>query len=221
MSWLKRIQPITLSQSSDVPYVITEDGVKLCFTNMYTESEERDDHFIRFNVNRHDLRRQSATFYKFLEFPVTIPFEAIIACDETIIEGKVIKHASKSSSDSSDIVIVKSDCVDDMDDDRFQDLVDVIDSLDHAFLLVGEEISPQSRLLDDLVTTVYHEGDWGRTCVAIVDHVTPGKQRKYCWTQRTPALNVQCYGLDDSDEMAEIHDILSFIGVTSSVAWED
>lgn len=222
MSWLKRIQPVTLYQSSDLPYVICEDGVRLCHTNMFSESQDKESHFISFTANRHELMRQSTYYHRFLEFPVTIPFEHVVACDDAIIEGRVIKFAAAVSDDLKNITVVKSECISELDDDQWQDLIDVIDESDNGFLLVGEDLPPQARLLDDMVTTIYHNGDWGRTCVGIADAVAPFSQRKYCWTKSLPELQITCYGLESNEDMSAIQDAFSYMGVPNfSVSWEE
>ena len=73
-SWLKRQQPTKLYQSSDIPYVILEDGVYLCYDNCYGGQEDRADHNISFYAHPNSLRRLNTYFYRFNSFPMTIPF---------------------------------------------------------------------------------------------------------------------------------------------------
>lgn len=225
MSWLKRIQPVALYQSSDLPYVICENGVRLCHTNMYSTSKSKPDkseHFIAFTANKHDLMRQSTHYYKYINFPVTIPFDSVIACDNVIIEGRVIKNATTISDEQRNITLIRSEYIHNLDDEHWQNLIETIEESDNSFLLVGEEIPPQARLLNEMVTTIYHDDDWGRTCVAIADMVAPSSYRKYCWTDKIPELQISCYGLDGNDDMSAIQDTFNYMGVPNfSVIWED
>lgn len=219
MSWLKRIHPITLHQSSNIPFVILEDGVRLCFSNMYDEGSDLSDHSIVFQANRKDLIRISTNYFRFVDFPITVPFESVVSCDDVIINGRVVKHATASISDPKNVVIAKAACLDVEDDDLFQNLVDIFDSADRSFVLVEEEVNPQIRLLEDIADTIHHQGDWGRTCVAVADAMALG-HRKYCWTHSVPDLNVSCYGLED-DDMEKIQNFFDFIGLNCAVTWDD
>ena len=221
MSWLSRIKLITLHQTSDIPYVILDDGVHLCFSNLYDQSRDKANHSISFTANKSDLIRQSTNYVRFLEFPKIIPFSSVAACDDAIIEGRFIKQSSVSTTEQQEIVIVKSGCLQHIEDNSFQNLIDVIVASDEAFLLTGEHSSPHARLLDDLVTTIYHKQDWGRTCVTIADKMSQRQDRKYCWTKSVPDINVKCYGLESAHDMEQIQDTLDFIGITSGVTWEE
>ncbi len=221
MSWLSRIKLITLHQTSDIPYVIMDDGVHLCFGNLYDQYRDQSDHSITFTANRGDLIRQSANYLRFWKFPKVIPFSSIVACDNAIIEGRFIKQSSISTTEQKEIVIVKSGCLQKIENDSFQDLIDVIVASDETFLLIGEQPSPHARLLDDLVTTVYHKQDWGRTCVTIADKMAQRPDRKYCWTKSVPDINIKCYGLESAQDMEQIQNTLDFIGITSGVTWEE
>lgn len=220
MSWLKRIHPITLHQASDIPFVILEDGVHLCFSNLYDEENEKTEHHIIFQANRKDIIRYSTNYFRFLKFPVTIPFASIISCDDFIVGGRLIKHAVEQTVDSKDIVIAKSNSLRDIEDEHFQKLADIMADSDHAFVLVDDDIDPQIRILNDVAKMLHHNGDWGRTCVAIANSIHSIGHRKYCWTKSLPEMNVVCYGLKGND-MEQIQNTFDFIGINCSVSWEE
>lgn len=226
MSWLKRIKPITLFQSSDVPYVMLEDGVRLCFSNIYEDhnnsnSHDQSEHYITFEINKNDVMRQSTNYYKIRSFPVILPFAQVVSLGNTIIEGKLIRHAQIIETTSKKIGMIKDNYLTNISDEKFQNFVDILDIYDHAFLLFGDDISPQARLLGDLCTTIYHEDkNWGRTCVAMADKMCPTSSRKYNWTKIVPDLNIDCYGLETIDNMDHLQTYLEFIGLSCSVAWE-
>jgi len=58
MRWIKKIEPVILYQASDLPYIITEVGVYLCFDNFYSELQSTGDHVISFQIERKQLSRK-------------------------------------------------------------------------------------------------------------------------------------------------------------------
>lgn len=217
--WLKRQQPVKLYQSSDIPYVILEDGVHLCFDNCYGTQEDNADFNICFNAQQAGLKRANTYFYRLEEFPVTIPFSDIVSLNDTIIEGRIIKSSSTISNDSKSISIMKSSYIRNSPDETLESLNDELENFDNSFILVGETVDPQVRLFEGLATMIPHV-DWTRTLVHISDEVCDRNDRKYCWTHAVPELSVSCYGLDDSDELIEINEIFDDIGVNGvSTVW--
>lgn len=223
MRWIKQIKPVTLHQASDLPYVITKEGVYLCFDNFYSESKFNGNHVISFRINREQLSRKSSTYYKISSFPITIPFENVIKLNETIINGRIIKHVSEIN-DTKNIMIIKASYLCNLSDNRFQDLVSNIEEHDKSFLLIEEPIDPQVRLLDTLVYAITHniKQSWNRTCVTIADVMCSVPHRKYCWTNSVPGLKIQCYGLSGvNDEMYDLQKCLEDIGIDFDVTWEE
>jgi hypothetical protein len=220
MSWLKRQQPIELYQGSDLPYVILQDGVHLCYDNCYGINPDSSDHNISFSVEPSLLKRINTYFYRFESFPATLPFSNVIRLDDAIAEGRIIeraKHLGESSSESKCIAIIKSSYIRHAD---VSNLNDTLDEFDTSFILVEENVDPQARLFEDISSFIHHQG-WPRTLVTIADRICEQYIRKYCWTQLLPDLTVSIYGIEDSDELAEINDTLNLIGVNASVNWAD
>lgn len=195
----------------------------LCYNNFYQEHEEKSKYYIKFNVNKNDISRQSTNYYKLNDFPVMVPFSAIEECNNAILNGKFIKQDISASEETKDIVMIKSKYIKKMSDDDLQDMVEIIQDSDMSFLLTGKsELDIQSRLLDDIVTTIYHCGDWGRTCVIMSDYLCPLRDRKYCWTKSVPDVNLKIFGPCNHNDMQQIHDVISQIGIQNyAVSWED
>lgn len=212
MSWLNVISPIILHQSSDIPYVIAKDGVKLCFSNFYvTERSTGDSFSIEFGINKKKLERQSATYYRLKTFPALIPFSDIIKLDSIVLNGKIIKKAMYKETDTASVIVIKSSRIDDMKSNALTSLAEKIDKYDKAFLLVSDEIGENSRLLIDDCIPVYGN-EWTRVATSIAHTVCPLKGRKYCWTQSCPDMEIFCYGFKTSD-ISVIEENMSYIGV--------
>jgi hypothetical protein len=219
MSWLKRIEPLILHQGSDIPYVVLDGGVLLCFDNYYFESADTNDYNISLSVHKSKIKRGSTNYFVFKEFPVIVPFDNVIALDDTIIEGRIIRRSS-ATQETSNIVLIKDCYLSNLDNEQFQEFIQTIDDYDAAFLLVGENIEPEARLLADFVHTIRHQ-EWPRTCVAMAHHVCQSKFRKYCWTSAVPELSIACYGFDGIDDLDEFKTGLEQIGISSFCAtWE-
>ena len=218
MNWLHKIEPVTLAQSSDVPFVVLEDGVRLCYDNMYYESSDRSDHYIEFTAHKQDLVRRSANCWRFKEFPVTIPFKDVHFLDDVIAEGRVIKIASENLSDPQSVIVVRSKMLNQSEDEEFQEIVDSIENYDHAFLLTGNELEPVDRLMADSMEIIHHRG-WHHSCVAMSDKICT-KPRKYCWTKALPELSITVYGLEHADDLETISACFDDIGVyEKEVIW--
>lgn len=217
--WLKRQQPIKLYQSSDLPYVILEDGIHLCYDNCYGTVKDHSDFNLSFEVQGHKLKRINTYFYKFNSFPVVIPFEQISSLDDTVIEGKTIKHFASSENDTKRVVVMKSDYIRSYSDGDLSDVNDLLDESDHSFILVGDSIDPQVRLFEDIACIVPHL-NWNRTFVLIAHKISERPERKYRWVHSLPDINLFCYGIDGIDELKEIHDAKDKVGLNMSVRWE-
>jgi hypothetical protein len=222
MSWLKRLEPIVIEQASTLPYVILEDGVRLGFHNLFMEKADKTDHFIRFKVNRNELSRKSTNYWRLAQFPVVVPFENVLELDDCIIEGKVIKQAHVSeSSEPKNISITLSGYFHEMDDHCFQEFVEEIDDYDHNFILAGEDLDAEVRLLADDATIIPHT-NWNMTAVSVADSVSESAARKYCWTRSLPELVIYGRGFESNDDMENFTRSLEWIGVTDySCTWGD
>lgn len=218
--WLKRQQPVKLYQSSDLPYVILEDGVHLCYDNCYGINKDAGDFNICFETHANNLRRINTYFYRFDPFPIVLPFEQIISLDDTIIEGKTIKHFASSDSDPKEIAIMKSDYIRSYNGDDLSDLNDLLEEYDTSFILVDDDVDPQVRLFEGISTIIPHQ-EWTRTLVAIAHSLSERSDRKYRWIHSVPEINAACYGIEDSDELKDIHAAKDHIGMNDmSICWE-
>lgn len=213
-SWLKRQQPISLHHSSDIPYVILEDGVLLCFDNCFSEQKSRSEYQLSLFANKNELKRISTHFYRFSKFPTLIPFDRIIDLNNVIKDGKINKFIPISDDSMKDINIIISDNFD--LDSELEDVPDV----DETFILGKEDITDSIRSVSDIAQIIMHQ-DWYRTAVQITDQMCANTKRKYCWTKSSPELEIHCYGLMDREEIDDINKCFDDIGVPNfSVSWE-
>ncbi len=221
MSWLKRIEPVVLRQSSDIPYIVLDDGILLCFNNYYGEKVDEGDYFISLYASKNKLKRASTNYYSFKQFPTEIAFCDIIELDNnTIIEGRIIKSAAEVVGDPKGIAVVKMSYVRRLKDDEFQEFVDGIDNYHKTFLLIGENIDPQARLLSDITHMIPHQ-NWIRTSTIIAHNTCDRLDRKYCWSKSIPEITIACYGFQDTDEMDSFVKALELIGVPNfCTTWE-
>lgn len=221
MAWLKKQQPIQLYQASELPYVILENSVKLCFDNCYGTygiKADNNEHMIHFQTSANNLRRINTYFYRFSKFPHTISMSDIISLDDAIIEGRTIKHAT-FVSDSKSIAVVNSSHIRSISDRELSTFSNSLDEFDSRFMLVGDNIDPQARLFEG-ITDIIHHIDWYRTAVSIADKMSEKSDRKYCWTHSVPDLDISYFGVRDSDELRDIRTAFDTIGVPNiSIDW--
>jgi hypothetical protein len=221
MKWLKHLGPLVLSQSSNIPYVILEDGVKLCFDNVYhVDPISKDqEHHIQFNVHKKDIIRQSTSHFRLKNFPVIVPFEDILSLDKTVIDGRIIKTCSGNKGKPQKIFIVQSSFLKEMEENEFQEIVDSMQSYDKTFLLIKEDVDSLDRLLVDEAELIPHFG-WYRTIVTIADKVCNNKLRKYCWTKSLPELSISIHGINGDGETEFISKCFDDIGIVDKeIIW--
>ena len=222
MSWVRHVEPLILSQESDIPYVVHDNGVLLCFDNMYRKSRKQsistDDFFIVFKTSQQAVMRQSTYFYRFYDFPMLVPFDDVIHLNETIIDGRLLKIASYKNPESSSIALVKENYVSGLSNNEFQEFAENIDNFDKSFVLVGDDIDTNIRLLSDMVETIHHT-DWGRTCVTIAHRTCESATRKYCWTKAVPGLEITTYGFKPERDTEKLYKAFSDIDIEVSTNW--
>lgn len=218
MPWLKKQQPISLYQSSDIPYVILEDGVHLCYDNSYGTQESKEEFNIKFQTSVHNLKRINTHYYRFINFPVIIPFEHIIFLNNNIItEGKIVEDFSKIDNNSQSAVMINSRMLKDLND--MSPINDIIDVFDTRFIVVEDSIDNKIRLLEDVATIIPHS-HWNRTMTTVAHNMCGGYNRKYCWTKDIPEVSLDCYGILNQEEFESIHQSLDNIGVSNiDVNW--
>ncbi len=220
MPWLKKQQPIQLYQSSDLPYVILDKGVCLCYDNCYGTKPDNAEFNLCFRSSSVNLRRINTHFYRLSQFPSIIPFSHIVSLDDTIIEGRTIKHVASKTNEPKSIAVVNASYIRTISDTKLSKLSDTLaDEFDHSFTLVGEVIDPQVRLFSGTTSLIPHRS-WFRTAVTIAHSLSAASHRKYCWTRNVPDLSISCYGIIDSDELQEISGAFEFIGIDNiSTTW--
>ena len=219
MSWFKRNNSIVLTQSSEIPYVILEDGVFLCFDNLYSTEHYDAEHSIQFIVYPNDISRQSTNYFRLKKFPKVIPFHEIIKLDDAIINGKIIKVSHDYQEDTKSILLAKSSYAKKLNNNRLQSFIESLDEYDKSFLLVGENFDDRLRMLEDSMQIIYHRG-WYPTSVSIANQVCELSNRKYCWTKYLPELDIETFGLKDPKEMRRVNECLDNIGVTNKeIVW--
>lgn len=217
--WLKRQQPIKLYQSSDIPYIILEDGIHLCYDNCYGTVRDDSDFNICLETQASNLKRINTYFYKFNSFPIVIPFEQIVSLDDTVIEGKTIKHFASSENDTKQVVIMKSDYIRSHTSNDLSDINDLFEEFDHSIILVGDSIDPQVRLFEGMSHILPHQ-NWSRTFVSMAHKIAERPERKYRWIHGLPDINLSCYGIDGPDELKEINAAKDAVGLYDmSIRW--
>ena len=129
MSWLKTISPMVLHQGSDLPYAILEDGVHLCYGNLYYDHDpDKTDYFISFRTTRNSMIQQSSNYYRFKQFPKVIPFSDIIRLNDSIIDGRLLKCAVEKQDEPTSAIVFRPSYLRTLDDNEFQGFVDTLEA---------------------------------------------------------------------------------------------
>lgn len=208
MSWLKRQQPIELYQSSDLPYVITDEGLKLCFDNCYSDLKE--DNSMSFRISKKMLYRISSHYYKIRPFPYIVPFQDVIDIPKIVSDGKIIKEAIHQEHNKRTL-LVRDSYIDKLSYMKLHKLLDKINKT-KSFILVGNNDSnlySSVKALHDIADVIHHIS-WYRTMVHVAGSLC--KQRGVNWTKMLPGISMDCYGLHEG-ELSKIDTAMKYIGV--------
>lgn len=218
MSWLQRAEPIILHQESSIPYIVFDDRIFLCYSNMYSQEKiSSDDYSISFKFNRSYLVRQSASYYRLKTFPVNIPLSDVVS----LVTPKFASQGEMVKGDPKNIAIVRSGFVRKLRSRAVQDLYETLEGFDKSFILTKDDIDSNTRLLEEIATPIFHENsDWGRTCVSIANEVCENSYRSTNWTKNVPDLEIACYGLMNTNYINEITGMFEKMQIDATTSWE-
>lgn len=218
MSWLQRAEPILLHQESSIPYVVFDDKVFLCYSNIYSqEKTSSEDYSISFKCNRSQIMRQSASYYRLKTFPISIPLSDIVS----FVAPKFTVQEEITKGDPKNIAIVRSNFVRKLRSRAIQDLYETLESFDKSFILTKDDIDANTRLLEEIAIPIFHENsDWGRTCVHVANEMCENSYRSINWTKNVPNLEISCYGLMDTRYIDEITKIFEKMQIDATTSWE-
>ena len=215
MPWLKQTTPATIYQSSVLPYVVREDGLHLCFDNIYQLDPPTyyDTYHIAFKISKKSIFRYSTNYCRLNDFPAIIPLEDIVELNENRIPPP-------KNEEIKNICLIQSDYSERISDKKFRRLQNRLEFYDASFLLTHGTIGPHSRSLNDATHTLYNESvnSWGRMGIQVADTLCETLERDFCWTYRVPELDIDFYGLKEG-EMGELQEMLEFIGLRCEVLW--
>lgn len=222
MGWLKRADALLLHQESDLPYIVHENGVYLCFANAYVEQTgtgtSRDQHSIEFRIHPEAAMRQSTSFYKIREFPATVPFSAVVCLDDFIQNGAIEKRDVPKNTDTADIALIRGGYLKKISSDDFDDLFDNIADYNRSFILIGDELDERVRSLSEVAEAVYHE-EWFHTAVFVADQLCRGSHRRYGWLNGVPSLNISCFGFKP-EHIERINAVFDDLGLDTCTSLE-
>lgn len=219
-SWVNQIRPVTLYQSSDIPYVVKRKGIYLCFDNFYEQKPQRSDYTIEFTTDRKLLRRKTANHYMFKKFPIYIPFRDVVKANN-IKDVDKITNLIPANKDAVTIMLITIDWLGGFSDDRLDDLLDDFSDYDSVLLLYGDEGLPaeiRKVFEHPKVDTLYHI-TWPRTCVAMANKFCESHIKGVDWTRTVPPLEVNYCGLEDQDDINGLNDNMIAIGVEHDIRW--
>jgi len=182
MSWIKKLEPDLLYQSSDIPFVISSQGAYLCFDNYYSKKRDNLEYCIAFNPGKIKTSRINAHLIKLNTFPIAIPFSNIYSINDKPI------HLSKlaSTPDSKKILLVKQSFLEHTDLPE-----DLLEEYDHV--LVIEDTDNLNSNTD--FVHIAHTGDLNRECVAIAHYACSSPDRNCIWINNVPEMRIDCYGI--------------------------
>lgn len=211
-SWLARQHPLTLTQSSDLPFIIREDGILLCFDNCYSEAPVHDTYNIAFRAPKHELERQSTNYFRFVKFPKLVPFEDVIELDDTIRDGRLRRDRYYTPDEPQKIAVIRGAFL-----ARNYKSIDY-DNFDQIFVVVKEKVPDGAYEIRDVAEVVHHLS-WPRTVVTMLHSLCNHSFRGYCWTKSVPELTVNCLGLKRED-LFNLTKSLTDTGVTFDAHWD-
>lgn len=216
MGWLQKIQPTILYQESSIPYILLEDYVFLCHTNYfaYETPPVTEEYSIAFKYERNNLFKQSANYFKIKDFP------AKIHCNDiTHLSQNVEKATDFLKPDPKNIAIVNSGYCKKLKNSSLDDLYENLEEFDQRFVLVRQEINTNTRILDDICTSIFHENsNTNRTCSIIAHKVCDSDYRSFNWIKNIPDLEIVFFGFKNTELIDDFAKFFNSIGVEVSTS---
>lgn len=215
MSWLQKSEPISLYQTSSIPYLILNNNIYLCHSNFYAIEHPKifDDYTIIFSSPRQLLSQQSASYHKFKKFPVTINKKDILTY--------MYPNYKEETQESQRIAIIDAKHINKLRSRALGDFFNEVENFDFRIILTNENIESNTRIFEDNSSMIFHENsDWWRTCILIAHETYKSKFRGNNWTTNLGGLEIYCYGLESTDFIKEIEDIFQKMKIDTEISWE-
>lgn len=221
MAWFKKFQSTNLYQSSDIPYVILDNHVLLCFDNLYSTRKENNSEFsISFQADKKQITTQSATLYRLNTFPEKIKLNNVDFVNN--IKVSQLKKNAKKTIDSESIALVNYVMLKRMSDRKFDNFTNQMSDYDHKFLLTNDKLGYMCLKTDNILKYIYHSNNnWHKTCAEIAYNISIDEPKDINWTKNIPSLDIYCFGLQDRDIIKKIGSSFNDMGINSCISWEE
>lgn len=200
MSWLKKHQPTILHQTSDVPYIVLDKSVYLCYDNFYTEKQDTSSGFsINFKTHPRLLQRKDTNYFEFIKFPVRINLS-----DVNSVNNSKDTYIT-TTTDISNIVLVKHKYIKKISNAEIDEFTNIIEDFDARFVLVPKDsdYNERTRMFEDNCEFIDHY-DWFKTLTTICHKICNSKTRENEWIKSIPEVSIDCYGVFTSKEISSI-----------------
>lgn len=199
MSWIKKLQPVTLYQQSDIPYVINENGLLLCYNNFYSNKpiDLFEQYNIEFKINPRETKSYSANYLVLKDFPKVISFSDILNFKETEIPQK--------NDDIKKICIIKN---------SNEVLNYDLENYDASFIVSKESCNIQN-LPDN--THLIQANSWSRICIYIIDTLV--NKKDVYWIKHVPFLEIDFCHFKSYNSLEKITKFFQLIQVETDIQW--
>jgi hypothetical protein len=200
--WFRKIEPVLLHQSSDVPYVVTNDGVRLCFDNYYGLQEDRfGEHVLSFKMPRRAIRRRSTKHFRLHSFPVTIPFSDVVKLDRAAKDGALILQDKSFTGPWRRISLFSAEYLLKKHRD-IEKAATRLARLRHCYVTYGHELPSQLHAVAETTPIISHY-DWVKTLLTIADSVVQTDYRGPNWVKCAGRFDIVAYGFKSGLEEAK------------------
>lgn len=215
--WLKKIEPITLHQSSEVPFIIKEDGILLCFSNLFSVNPENFHEFnISFQASPKQVKRQNTLYYKLNRFPNTVQLSEDVNVDKVIKCGEFQLPLSQDQcTDWKTIAIISDQYVNHMRETELRKFASELKEYNYSFVAHSKDIGPKVRFMTDYSIPMWHS-NWYKTLTTVAHTVTNNKYRGYNWTKQAGLLDIKCFGFNPVENVERAKKAIMSIGIQDS-----
>lgn len=215
--WLKKIEPVTLYQSSEIPYVIRETGILLCFNNLFSSHPENFNQYtISFQAHKNQIKRQNTNFFKLNSFPALIELDPNTEVGNIIKQGEYqqpIEHIQ--NNEWQKIAIISDKYINHMREQELKKFILELKLHDYSFIAHSHDIGPKVRYMSDYAIPTWHY-NWHRTLAAISDNIIKNSYRGYNWTKQAGLFDIKCFGFDILENSNKAKRAINNIGINDS-----
>lgn len=218
MNWLKKNQTPIYYQSNDIPYVILDDGVLLCYDNFYSVSPQKEDFSISFTMPKTQLGRANTHYYTIKKFPMILSFTDVFSVNSEKIDSIILDNQISAEEFMSVTLLLPPI----LRQNKIKKINSIIGKNKKVLCLYDDTCNYVPDNDDNNIISFVRSNNIQRDVVQICHHICDLDNRTCKWTQSLPDTELHTYGIENQNELDDMSKCLQLIMANNvNVIWEN